>query len=243
MKKIFPPKLIRGDTIRIIAPSSSLAIIKNNLQRIAKNRLEKMGLIVTFAKHSNENDDFESSSIKSRIADLHEAFKNKEIKAVICVIGGYNANQILDYIDWKLIKKNPKILVGYSDITILNNAFFAKTGLVTYSGPTFSMLANKNDIDYSIEYYKKCLFGNDSFGIIPSKKWSDGKWYKKDKVIKKKNDGSWIMNKGTGKGTIIGGNLCTLNLLQGTQYMPSLKKYYATHRRKCICRGKQCKRI
>jgi len=131
MQKFYPEKLKSGDKIAIIAPSRSLAVISKENRDIANERFKELGFELVFGRHIEENDSFSSSSIKSRISDLHEAFKNSEIKAVITVIGGFNSNQLLKYIDWGLIKNNPKIFLGYSDITALQNAIFAKTGLVT----------------------------------------------------------------------------------------------------------------
>lgn len=224
MIKIIPPKLQSGDTIRVIAPSRSLSIVSKQLIDIAGHKFNKLGLHITFGEHVNEKDSFFSSSIESRIADLHTAFADKNVKAILTVIGGFNSNQLLDYLNWDLIKDNPKIFCGYSDITVLNNAFFAKVGLVTYSGPHYSTFGQEFYFDYTLDYFKKCLMNNKPFEIIPSHEWTDDEWYrnqkKRDLII---NDGPWIFNEGQAQGTILGGNLGTLNLLQGTQYMPDLK--------------------
>lgn len=224
MKKIYPPKLKRGDQVRIIAPARSLKIISQNTQDIANKTFSDLGLLITFGKHINESDEFSSSSIKSRIDDLHTAFTDKEVKAVISVIGGFNSNQLLRYINWDLIKKNPKVFCGYSDITALNNSIFAKTGLVNYSGPAYSTFGKLLDSEYTIEYFKKCLFEAQPIDIRPSKRWDDRKWWvnQKDRRFFK-NTGWQIINKGKAEGTILGANLCTFNLLQGTEYFPSLK--------------------
>src|SRR3990167_2363671 len=132
MGKIYPEKLRKGDEVRIIAPSRSMAIISEESKKIANQRFSDLGLKLSFGKHVEEKDDFCSSSIASRAEDLHEAFFDKNVKAIITVIGGFNSNQLLKYIDWKIIKDNPKIFCGFSDITILNNAILQKTGLVSY---------------------------------------------------------------------------------------------------------------
>jgi len=136
---IIPPKLKQGDEIRIIAPSRSMAIISQEVRDIAIKRLEKLGFKITFSKNCEEIDDFNSSSIKSRIEDLHNAFRDKNVKGILTAVGGFNSNQILKYLDYNLIKNNPKILCGLSDITALQNAITSKTGLITYSGPHISM--------------------------------------------------------------------------------------------------------
>lgn len=223
-QKIFPLKLKSGDEIRIIAPSRSLAIISKELREIANNRFSELGLKLSFGKHLKECDEFVSSSIESRLEDLHNAFSDKNVKAIITVIGGFNCNQLLKYLDWDLIKNNPKIFCGFSDITALNNAIFAKTGLVSYSGPHYSTFGQELYFDYTLEYFKKCLFSDEPFEIISSQHWSDDPWYKNQtERTLIKNNGFWIINEGNTSGTIVGANLCTLNLLQGTEFFPSLQ--------------------
>ena len=102
MKKVIPEKLKIGDEIRVIAPSRSMKILGQNTVEFAKNRLEQMGFKVSFGKNvmSSVNDDFLCGSIRERVEDLHEAFKDKNVKAILTVIGGYNINQLLDYVDY-----------------------------------------------------------------------------------------------------------------------------------------------
>lgn len=223
MDKIFPQKLKKGDVVQVVALASSLGIISQENREIANRRFAEMGLKVISGKHVEEMDEFNSSSIESRIEDLHDAFKNPEVKAVFSVIGGFNCNQLLKYINWDLIKNNPKIFCGYSDITALNNAILAKTGLVNYSGPAYATFGEKIGFEYTLEYFKKCLFFEEPFEIVPSEKWSDDKWYlDQDKRTFFKNEGPLVVNEGEAEGTLLGANLCTLNLLQGTEYFPDL---------------------
>ncbi len=225
MKKIFPEKLKSGDTVRVITPARSLSMswISDELKHEAKIKFQKLGLNLTFAEHVNEIDEFNSSSIESRISDLHEAFRDKSVKLVITVIGGFNSNQLLRYLDYELIKSNPKIVCGYSDITALTNAIYAKTGLVTYSGVHYFSFGDKKGFDYSLDYFKKCLFSAEPFELKPAEAWSDDKWANnQEKRNFVKNEGYWIINEGKAKGTIIGGNQCTLNLLHGTEFMPNI---------------------
>jgi muramoyltetrapeptide carboxypeptidase LdcA involved in peptidoglycan recycling len=224
MRKIIPDKLSKGDLVRIIAPSRSLAIISQEVRDVANSRFAALGLNLSFGDHVEEEDDFASSPIESRLADLHAAFCDSNVKAILTVIGGFNANQLLDFIDWELIRKNPKIFCGYSDITALNNSFFAKTGLVTYSGPHYSTFGQKLHFDYTREYFQKCLMTTGKFEVLPTENWSDDLWYENQGARKLiPNEGFWILNHGEAQGQILGGNLCTFNLLQGTPYMPNLK--------------------
>jgi len=220
---ITPEKLKQGDEIRVIAPARSLSILSEDLIKFAIKNLENQGFKVSFSKNCNETDMFNSSSIKSRVEDLHEAFSDKNVKAILTVIGGFNSNQLLKYLDYNLIKNNPKIICGYSDITALTNAITAKTNLITYSGIHFSTWGMKKEFEYNLEYFKKCLMNNDEFKVNPSKTYSDDSWYKNQEnrnIIP--NKGHIILNKGEAEGIIFGGNLCTFNLLQGTEFMPNI---------------------
>ncbi len=224
MNKTYPEKLKEGDEVRIIAPARSLAIIGVESREIADGRFAELGLKLTFGKHVNETDDFNSSSISSRVEDLNEAFADKNVKAVITVIGGFNSNQLLNYIDWDLINKNPKIFCGYSDITVLNNAIYAKTGLVNYNGPHYSTFGQKHYFDYTLEHFKKCLMSDEPFSLEASKSWSDDLWFMDQEArVLEDNPGFLVINEGQSEGTIIGGNINTLNLLQGTEYFPDIR--------------------
>ena len=223
MKKLYPAKLKSGDEVRIIAPSRSMGIISRDSRGIADKRFSKLGLKLSFGQHVDEIDDFTSSSVDSRIADLHTAFGDQKVKAVLTVIGGFNSNQLLKFIDWELIRANPKIFCGFSDITALNNSIFSKTGLVTYSGPHYSTFGQKLYFDYTLDYFIKCLMSDTPFDIKPSDSWSDDLWFRNQddrKLIP--NPGWQVIRDGEAAGTILGANLCTFNLLQGTEYFPDL---------------------
>lgn len=226
MNKIIPKKLIEGDEIRVIAPSRSMSIINEEIINLAKNRIETFGLKVTFGRNVSKSigEDYKCASIEDRVQDLHDAFNDKNVKAILTVIGGYNVNQILDYIDYNLIKDNPKIICGFSDITALTNAIYAKTGMITYSGPHFSSFGMKKGFEYTEQYFKKMFMKNEKILIKSSEEWSNDSWFKnqEDRIFMK-NEGMKIINKGKAEGKIVGGNLCTLNLLQGTEYMPDLE--------------------
>ncbi|MBI2990321.1 MAG: LD-carboxypeptidase [Candidatus Magasanikbacteria bacterium] len=226
MKKVFPPKLKKGDKVAVVAPSVSLSYFSKSRVARSVKILESLGLSLEWGQHAREMDSGDSSSsIDYRIADLHAAFLDPQIKGIIAVDGGYNCNQLLEYIDWDIIVENPKMFCGYSDITALQNAFFAKTGLVSYSGPcfiTWSSAVYKEEVllRYTLDHFRSAVFaksGNDlvlessqlwrddcSSGLRPHKDW-------------------WIINEGRAGGTIIGGNLSTVGLLQGTPFFPSLK--------------------
>lgn len=221
---MIPNKLKAGDEVRVIAPSRSMVILGEDCKKIATERLESLGLKVTFGKHVMESDsDYMCASIESRVEDLNEAFRDKNVKAILTVIGGFNSNQILDYIDYDAIKENPKIFCGFSDISALSNAIHAKTGLVTYSGPHYSSFGMLKGFDYEMEYFKKMFFQEEEFEITSSNEWSDDAWFiDQENRTFFPNEGMFVINEGDAEGDIVGGNLCTVNLLQGTEYMPDI---------------------
>lgn len=228
MKYIYSPILKSGDVIRVIAPAGSGKTISLEQKQIAVRRFKDMGISITFGKNIYENNEFGSSTVKSRIYDLHSAFADKEVDAIIAIRGGFNSNELLNYIDWDLIKSNPKIFCGFSDITVLHNAIYRMTGLITYHGPNFSSFGQKLNFDYSLEYFKKCLLEDYIYKISPSIKWSADEWWKKQNERKLlANKGYQIINYGkrlSYEGIIIGGNISSFNLLQGTKFFPDLEK-------------------
>ena len=122
---MYPKRLKKGDEIRVIAPSRSMTRLNEETIRLATKRLENLGLKVTFGKNVMKSQDiYECATIKERIEDLHVAFLDKNVKAILTVVGGYNANQLLKYIDYNIIRNNPKIFCGLSDITALQNAIY-----------------------------------------------------------------------------------------------------------------------
>ena len=122
-------KLKPGDEIRVIAPSRNLTEVWHVAHHHAVDFWHKEGFNLTFSKNSCEIGKFHSSSIASRVEDIHEAFCDPNVKMIITCLGGFNTNQLLRHLDYDLIAKNPKILCGYSDITALHNAIYAKTGI------------------------------------------------------------------------------------------------------------------
>lgn len=215
-----PNLLQRGDEIRVVAPSTGIKIIGDDCRQIAKERFEAMGLKVTFGKNTvDENfDEFRTSGYEKRAEDIMDAFRDKNVKAIFTIIGGFNSNQVLPFLDYDLIRANPKIVCGFSDITALLNGIRAKTGLVVFYGPHYSSIGMKKGNEYTLENMQKMLFaGSDEF--LPSGEWSDDLWFldqEKREFIK--NDGWWIMQDGNAQGILEGGNLSTLVLLGGTDF-------------------------
>ena len=224
---IIPERLKKGDKIMVIAPSRGLKLIGADCRQIAEERLANLGLTVEFAPNTtDENFDMTmSASVEKRAADIMTAFADKSVKAVLTVIGGFNSNQLIRHLDYEIIRKNPKIFMGFSDITALHTAIYAQTGLVTYYGPHYSSLGMKKGCEYTLENMVKALFEGGKREILPSAEWSDDAWFlDQDKREFIKNEGWWQIQGGTAKGTIIGGNLCTFILHLGTPYRPKFEK-------------------
>lgn len=220
---IKPSKLNPGDEVRIVAPSRSMKILSQETIEIAVKNLQNLGLKVTFGKNVYNSDDNFSSSISDRVADLHEAFADKNVKAILTVIGGYNSNQIIDYLDYDLIKNNPKIICGYSDITALLTAIYTNTGMITYLGPHFSSFGMKYGFEYSIEKFKSIFMSENQFEINSSETWSDDLWFlDQEKREFLPNSGMYSLVSGEAEGILVGGNISTFNLLCGSKYFPDL---------------------
>lgn len=139
---MIPTKLKKGDTIGVIAPSNYIE--KDDLEYINASiaLMEASGFKVKFGKYVFEDTFGYGTSPEKRAADINWAFKDDEVKAIMCVKGGEDSNTTLDYIDYEMIKKHPKIICGFSDNTSILNAIHEKTGLVTYHGPTFKSLTS-----------------------------------------------------------------------------------------------------
>ena len=222
MQNIVPQKLKKGDEIRVVAPSIGIKIIGADCRQIAKERFEAMGLKVSFGKNTIDDnfDLFGSSAIEKRAEDIMDAFKDNNVKAIFTIIGGFDSNQILPFLDYDVIKSNPKIVCGYSDITALLNGIREKTGLVTFYGPHYSTIGMKKGNEYTLDHMQKVLF--DGFDeIYPSDEWSDDLWFL-DQENRNfiKNDGWLVLQSGKAEGILCGGNLGTFVLLNGTSYQP-----------------------
>jgi len=220
---IKPRKLEIGDTIALISPSSNLANLFPHRVERAKNFLEEMGFKVKLFPYQK----FPRKKAKQII----ECFKNKEIKAIICTIGGETANQTLKYLDFSIIRANPKIFCGYSDISVLHYAILSQAGLTTFYGPCAMTQLGEypKPINYTIEYFRKAVMEGYIGKVKPSDKWTDEvlDWSKKEDLKRERkmeiNRGFEWIKKGKAEGKIIGGCLPSIMHLRGTMFWPSHK--------------------
>ena len=195
---MLPDKLKRGDTIGVVAPSNP--IVGDNIEeiKIARQILESDGFKVKFSKNLFSNTNGYSNSAKEKAEDINAMFKDKEVKMVWCAKGGNNSNSTFEYLDYELIKNNPKIICGYSDITSLTNIITQKTGLVTYSATNFKTIAT-DETDYSYkEVLKRFLDGSLELG------------YEDEEYI--------TLKEGEAQGKLIGGNLSLTRGLSSGKY-------------------------
>jgi len=203
---LIPEKLNEGDTIGIVSPAS--AIFESEPYTIAKESFEAMGLKVKFGKNTKNRYGHLAGTDEERAEELNEMFRDTSVKAIIALRGGSGSARILNKLDYDLIKKNPKIFIGYSDITALHLAIFEKTGLVTFHGPVAVSAWN----NFSYNHLKKLLFEKKALTFTnPSEKGNE--------LVATKNRIRTI-NSGIGKGQLLGGNLSVLTGIIGSTYFP-----------------------
>lgn len=223
---IKPPHLNIGDTVAVVSPSSTIKNFPRRLSRGIKS-LEELGLKVVIAKNAKNSFGHNAGTPEERADDINTMFSDTSINAIICSTGGLNANAVLPLLNYDVIKQNPKIFCGYSDITVLNNAILNKTGLVTFNGPTILPTFGEcgGVPEFTIDYFKRAVFSNQPIGKIESaEKFSDESlwWETEDnrpnKFITAKP--MHTVNEGNELGVILGGNLNTICILGGTEFIP-----------------------
>ncbi len=221
---ILPKRLAPGSHLRIVSPASSLQLISSETRSVATERLNKMGFSLSFSTHSEEMDSLYSSSIRSRIEDLHEAFCDPSVDGILTTLGGYNSIQLLPYLDFSLLATHPKIFCGYSDITTLQHAILAQTGLVTFSGPHFSTFGCRLGIEEVVDSFQHTVTEARSHILQVPKVWSDDEWFKDQQNRHFLPHSGWAtLQEGEAEGVLFGGNLSSLRLVQGTPYAPKIE--------------------
>lgn len=225
MKIIKPPHLQSGQNLGIIALSTPAKVLKTEYRERAYKQIKDLfGLNIIEAPNLDKEVGHAAGTIKERVKSLHDFFKNKNIHGIMSFWGGFNTHQVLEYLDYDLIKKNPKILIGYSDTTNLLTAITHKTGLITYNGPAVVTFAKPTLPKETVDSFRNLIMNpNLNYTYPTSEKFSDNKWWIKDKMEFDQNKGVQVFKKGKAKGRIVGGNIGTLLLLAATSYWPSMK--------------------
>lgn len=202
---MIPSKLKKGDTIGVIAPSNYIE--KDDLEYINASiaLMEASGFKVKFGKYVFEDTLGYGTSPEKRAADINWAFKDDEVKAIMFVKGGEDSNTTLDYIDYEMIKKHPKIICGFSDNTSILNAIHEKTGLVTYHGPTFKSLTSW-ETGYAYKQFIK-TFAENTESLI----------------MGEPEDEYTIIQAGQATGELVGGNLSLFTKLVCGKYAVNLQ--------------------
>ncbi len=204
MHPILPPKLHPGDLIAIIAPASTPATQERVDGGVAY--LEKRGYRVVVGKHVTDVHGYLAGTDEARLEDLNGFIRDPKVRGIFAVRGGYGTPRILDGVDYGALKRDPKVLVGYSDLTALQLAIFARTTMVTFSGPMTGVEMWKE-----IDPFTESQF----WGMVEGKT---------EHIVLRNPTGhpARILRPGSAEGTLIGGNLSLLISLIGTQYLPAL---------------------
>jgi len=200
---IKPKQLTQGDVIGLITPASA----PKDFERVekAQNYLRSIGYNISVGTNVCKKYGYLAGSDSERLSDLLNMFANPEIKAIISLRGGYGSGRLISQLDFELIKTNPKIFVGYSDITSLQQAILAQTGLVTFAGP-MGAVDFVNDISaFTTNTFWRTITSTQSIGevLLP-----DGVEIK-------------ALVPGSAEGRLIGGNMALFNALLGTPYFPN----------------------
>ena len=201
---ILKPKALKpGDAVGLITPSTHVSD-PDRLQTVIRT-VEYFGLKPKLGKNVARKWGYAGGTIEERVDDLHAAFSDAEVKAVFCIRGGYAAGQILDKIDYALIQRNPKIFIGYSDITAMHLAIHKMTGLVTFHGPVTTSAFTP----YTQDCYKRALFGTKALGALTNPK--EGNVLRPQHHLR-------VIRSGKAQGRLAGGNLSLICATMGTPY-------------------------
>ncbi|KKS65642.1 MAG: hypothetical protein UV40_C0001G0015 [Parcubacteria group bacterium GW2011_GWA1_42_7] len=239
MALIIPKKIRKGDSVGFISPSAGVGGLAPHRVENAKKTLESLGYKVKIGKNAMKNSGYISSFVEDRIDDIHSMFLDPEIKMIMCIIGGNNSNHLIKHLDYGLIRKNPKIFIGYSDITVLHFALHTQANLATYYGPCAMTQFGEfpKILDYTLDYFNRELSAENhqkKYEIQASELWTSEllDWFKKTDLTRarklEKNTGYEWLKKGTAKGKIAGGAILSINHLAGTKYWinPKGKVYF-----------------
>lgn len=203
-RPLIRPRVLReGDLVGLITPSAYVA--DPDRLALAESTLKYFGLRARMGRNVGRRSGYLAGSIAERLADLHEMFRDPEVKAVFAIRGGYGAAQLLDGIDYDLIRHNPKIFLGFSDITALHLAIGKRTGLVTFHGPV--VLSGFSG--YTQEWFRKAMFSAEPLGILTNP--AEPNALRPAHTMR-------TVRPGRGRGRLVGGNLTLVSTTMGTPF-------------------------
>ena len=225
------PALRRGDTIGIVAPSWCGPAVHPHRVEQGVRFLEAQGFRVRLGANATGQRGYVSGTPEERAADLHGFFADPEVRAIVAAIGGDHSCHLLPLLDWELIRRSPTILVGYSDVTVLNLAIHAMTGLVTFNGPALmtDFGEHPEPSAYTIESFLHTVTRAEPIGVLsPSPTWTEESldWREKLDLTRPRaylpSPGwSWL-KPGHAEGALVGGCLESMQHLRGTPYWPRM---------------------
>lgn len=229
MQRVLPSALRPGDTVGLVSTSSPVAASCPRRLRRAMAAIEDLGYHVRVAEHATARTGHTAGTAEQRAADLHAMFADPEIQAVMNTIGGLNSNQLLPLLDFDLIADNPKILVGYSDVTTVLHAVTSRTGLVTFYGPAALPQFGEYPapMRFTVDAFQRVVGSPEPAGRLPtSRAWTGEilRWDEEDDRSRTMtpNRGPIAMRPGQAAGPLWAGNLGCLLLLAGTAWWPDL---------------------
>jgi muramoyltetrapeptide carboxypeptidase len=224
---IKPRCLKKGDTIGIVAPSNSASLIDPRIFDVGVKKLESKGFKLRFGNNIRARWGHAAGTVQQRLEDLMDMFEDSEVDAIMTVFGGFNSHQLLHYIDYEVIRENPKIFIGFSDITALSNAFLTRSGLVNFSGPAFVTFCQPDLPEFTERYFDEILIEGKRSTISASEEWAEDTWWREPinfgKREWKANPGWNVFRSGIAEGSCVGGNISTFMLLAGTDYWPDME--------------------
>lgn len=202
---IKPPKLKEGDLIGMIIPAS-MSFEADTIGR-ARAQLEALGYRVKLGAHVYDRYGNLAGTDRDRAADVNAMFADPEVAGISCFSGGWGTPRLLPYLDYEMIRRHPKVIMGFSDITGLLNAIHRKTGLVTFHGPNADSLYEP----YTLGNYRRAVMSTEPIGLLapPEKRPTD--------LIDRENRVVTLRG-GKGSGRLVGGNLSLVAATTGTPY-------------------------
>lgn len=223
-------KLMPGDTVAVFSPSSPATASVPERYRRGRAYLEQKGLRFVEGALTGKADGYRSGSIRERSEELNALIRDPSVRCIMAAIGGMNSNSLLPYIDYEALRRDPKIIVGYSDVTALLLGIYARTGLVTYYGP--AVVASFGElppyVDRTWEYFSDIVTGEKQppHCLPTPQEWTEEfiDWKTQDRSKKPVANRLLTVHGGQSEGRLIGGNLDTMQGIWGSPYMPAIRE-------------------